>query len=109
MWMSSFEGAFCLHESLTPEGNVKGHSSSRHIGICYCRPIICPEQPEEMEGTQRWVKGQENSAGAGNPWSTRSGHEADLLLHQHRIRGLRIHLNPSTGVVQHSNTVLIVN
>jgi len=32
-----------------------------------------------------------------------------LLLYQHRILGLRVHLNPSTGMVQHRNTALIVN
>ena len=32
-----------------------------------------------------------------------------MLLHQHRIPGLRVHLNPSAGAIQHYNTVLIVN
>src|SRR5713226_10403163 len=31
------------------------------------------------------------------------------VLHQHWILGLRVYLNPSAGVVQHRNTVLIVN
>src|SRR5712691_7801836 len=31
------------------------------------------------------------------------------VLHQHRVLGLRVHLNSSAGMVQHRNTVLIVN
>src|SRR5262245_53685539 len=35
--------------------------------------------------------------------------QRSVLLHQHWLLGLRVHLNPSAGAIQHGNTVLSVN
>src|SRR5438093_793735 len=77
--------------------------------IAICMSIISAEQWKAVQG----IQGRVNCRGAtpeqaplGVPTPTRKW---GVLLYQHWIPGLRVHLNPAAGVVQHRNAVLIVH
>src|SRR5215475_3494874 len=52
---------------------------------------------------------QVSKAGAGNLGVPAPARKWSVLLHQYRILGLCVYLNPSASAIQHSNAVLIVN
>src|SRR5215475_84211 len=52
---------------------------------------------------------QVSKAGAGNLGVPAPARKWSVLLHQYRILGLCVYLNPTAGAIQHGNTVLIIN